>query len=55
MAVGWGGCLIRIITCPHLYPHQEPTVCREGCKLPALEEVDLELTAQQVFGWLKIN
>ncbi|MDS3860627.1 Uma2 family endonuclease [Thermosynechococcaceae cyanobacterium BACA0444] len=36
-------------------PHQEPTVCREGCKLPVLEEVDLELTAQQVFGWLKIN
>jgi len=36
-------------------PHQEPNVCRGVCQLQALDGVDLELTAEQVFAWLKID
>jgi len=36
-------------------PKQEPNVCRGGCQLQVLEEIHLELTAEQVFAWLKIE
>lgn len=36
-------------------PHQEPNVCRGVCQLQVLEGVHLELTAEQVFAWLKID
>ncbi|APB33674.1 Uncharacterized protein conserved in cyanobacteria [Gloeomargarita lithophora Alchichica-D10] len=36
-------------------PHQEPNVCRGICQLQVLEGVHLELTAEQVFAWLKID
>lgn len=36
-------------------PHQEPTVCRGAGQLQVLEGVDLQLTAEQVFAWLKIG
>lgn len=36
-------------------PHQEPNVCRGACQLQVLEGVHLELTAAQVFAWLKID
>ncbi|NJR63867.1 MAG: Uma2 family endonuclease [Cyanobacteria bacterium CRU_2_1] len=36
-------------------PQQEPNVCRGTCQLPVLEGVDLDLTAEQVFAWLKID
>ncbi|MDG2990120.1 Uma2 family endonuclease [Candidatus Synechococcus calcipolaris G9] len=36
-------------------PHEEPKVYRGDCQLQVLEGVYLELTAQQVFAWLKID
>lgn len=36
-------------------PQQEPNVCRGTCQLQVLEGVHLELTAGQVFAWLKID
>ena len=36
-------------------PQQEPNICRGSCQLQVLPGVDLELTAEQVFAWLKIN
>lgn len=35
-------------------PQREPNVCRGACQLQVLEGVDLELTAEQVFAWLKL-
>jgi Uma2 family endonuclease len=37
-----------------LTPHQEPGVYRGDRQLPVLEGVNLTLTVEQVFGWLKI-
>lgn len=34
-------------------PHQELNVCRGVCQLQVPEDVDVELTAEQVFAWLK--
>ncbi len=54
------GCLLGWMLDPDDYsvlifaPHQEPRVCRGACQLQRLEGVDLELTAEHVFGWLKI-
>ena len=36
-------------------PRQEPSVCRGSSQLQILEGVHLQLTAEQVFAWLKIN
>jgi Uma2 family endonuclease len=36
-------------------PRQEPKVCRGACQLQVVEGVHLELTAEQVFAWLKID
>lgn len=36
-------------------PHQEPSVCRGANQLHILEGIHLELTAEQVFAWLKIG
>jgi hypothetical protein len=36
-------------------PKQEPEVHRESDRLQVLEGIKLELTAAQVFGWLKIG
>jgi Uma2 family endonuclease len=36
-------------------PKQEPEVHRGSDRLPVLEGIELELTADQVFGWLKIG
>ncbi len=36
-------------------PQQEPEVCRGNQQLRVLEGVDLILTAEQVFGWLKVG
>lgn len=36
-------------------PRQEPNVCRGACQLQVLEGIHLELTAEQVFAWLKID
>jgi Uma2 family endonuclease len=38
-----------------LAAHEEPKVCRGACQLQVLQGIDLELTAEQVFAWLKIN
>jgi hypothetical protein len=35
-------------------PHQEPQVCRGSNRLMVIEGVNLVLTAEQVFGWLRI-
>ncbi len=35
-------------------PKQEPEVHRGSDRLPVLEGIELELTADQLFGWLKI-
>ncbi|HAC64958.1 MAG TPA: hypothetical protein DCF68_15860 [Cyanothece sp. UBA12306] len=36
-------------------PQQAPQVCRGNSPLQVLKEIDLELTAEQVFSWLKIG
>ncbi|OUC16258.1 MAG: hypothetical protein B0A82_02670 [Alkalinema sp. CACIAM 70d] len=36
-------------------PHKEPNIYRGSHPLPVLENIKLELTAEQVFAWLKIN
>lgn len=36
-------------------PHQEPEVCRGDRQLIAIAGIDLMLTAEQVFDWLKIG
>ncbi|MBE9007969.1 Uma2 family endonuclease [Fortiea sp. LEGE XX443] len=36
-------------------PGQELEVCRGGCILPLLKDVNLTLTAEQVFAWLQVG
>ena len=36
-------------------PQQEPWVCRDTLPLQVLAGVDLEITAEEVFGWLQIG
>jgi len=36
-------------------PQQEPVICRGDCLLQVLPGVNLSVTAEQVFGWLKIR
>ncbi|HBL61365.1 MAG TPA: hypothetical protein DDZ80_23925 [Cyanobacteria bacterium UBA8803] len=36
-------------------PRQQPELIRGGDRLPVLEEIALELTADQLFGWLKMG
>ncbi|AFY60668.1 Uma2 family endonuclease [Synechococcus sp. PCC 6312] len=36
-------------------PNKEPAVCRGVSQLQLLEDVHLELTAEEVFGWLKMD
>lgn len=36
-------------------PNQQPEVLQGGDRLPVLEAINLELTAEQVFGWLKMG
>ncbi|MBD1936879.1 Uma2 family endonuclease [Microcoleus sp. FACHB-68] len=36
-------------------PNQQPELLQGGDRLPVLEEINLELTAEQVFGWLKMG
>lgn len=35
-------------------PGQEPSLVKGNSRLSLLEEIDLELTAEQIFAWLKI-
>jgi Uma2 family endonuclease len=36
-------------------PQREPNICRGACQLQGLAGVDMELTAEQIFTWLKID
>lgn len=36
-------------------PHQEPEVCRGARQLMVLQGIELVLTAEQVFAWLKVG
>jgi Uma2 family endonuclease len=36
-------------------PQQQPELFHQDDKLTILEEIDLELTAKQIFGWLKMK
>ena len=36
-------------------PYHEPEVCRGSSRLVVLEGINLKLTAEQVFAWLKID
>lgn len=36
-------------------PQQEPNVCRDDRQLRVLEGVNLEVTATQIFAWLKVG
>jgi len=36
-------------------PQQEPEVCRGDRQLKVMEGVQLTLTAQQIFDWLKVR
>lgn len=35
-------------------PQQEPSICKGNSQLPVLAGINLELTAEQIFAWLKI-
>ncbi len=35
-------------------PQQEPKICRGSTQLKVLEGIDLTLSAEEVFGWLKV-
>ncbi|MGF1538414.1 MAG: Uma2 family endonuclease [Elainellaceae cyanobacterium] len=37
-----------------LRPGQQPALCRNDAPLPMLPELDLSLTGNQVFGWLRM-
>jgi Uma2 family endonuclease len=37
------------------FPNQLPVFCEENDRLPVLTSVALELTCEQIFGWLKMN
>ncbi|BAY79960.1 hypothetical protein NIES25_64480 (plasmid) [Nostoc linckia NIES-25] len=36
-------------------PHQQPVFCHKNDKLTVIDGVDLELTVEQVFSWLKMK
>lgn len=36
-------------------PHQQPVFCHQNDKLTVIDGVDLELTVEQVFSWLKMK
>ncbi|MBD2243182.1 Uma2 family endonuclease [Nostoc sp. FACHB-888] len=36
-------------------PHQQPEFCHKGDSLPVLDGVDLKLTVEEVFGWLRMK
>ncbi len=36
-------------------PHQQPEFCHREDRLIILDGVDLELTVEQVFSWLKMK
>ena len=36
-------------------PQQEPKICRGSTQLKVLEGIDLILSAEEVFGWLKLH
>ena len=38
-----------------LTPQQEPLICRGSTPLKVLEGIDLTLSADDVFGWLKVS
>ncbi|MDZ8109725.1 MAG: hypothetical protein RM338_29440 [Nostoc sp. DedQUE12a] len=35
--------------------HQQPVFCHKNDKLTVIDGVDLELTVEQVFSWLKMK
>ncbi len=38
-----------------LHPKQEPELCGDSDRLPVLPQIPLELTASQLFDWLKMS
>ncbi len=36
-------------------PQEEPNLCRGSQQLPVLAGIDMMITAEQVFGWLKVG
>lgn len=38
-----------------LQPQQQPEFCQKGDRLPVLKEIDLDLTVEKVFSWLKMT
>ncbi|MGB8701861.1 MAG: Uma2 family endonuclease [Thermosynechococcaceae cyanobacterium] len=36
-------------------PGRQPVLCQGSDRLPVLAEIDLDLTVEQVFGWLKMG
>ncbi len=39
----------------YLRPQQQPTLCRSEQRLPVFPDLELTLSASQVFGWLKMG
>jgi len=37
------------------FPSQQPELVQGGDRLPVLAGIELDLTAAQVFGWLKMG
>ena len=45
---------IEILSVLIFIPQQEPKICRGSTQLQVLKGIDLILTAEDVFGWLKV-
>lgn len=55
------GCQLGLLIDPDdrsilaFLPNQQPQFCEGGDRVPVPENIPLNLTAEQVFGWLKMN
>ena len=55
------GCQLGLLLDPEdrsilaFLPNQQPQFCEGGDRVPVPENIPLNLTAEQVFGWLKMN
>jgi len=56
-----GGCELGWLVDPSdrsiliFQPGQQPQLCEGATELPVLEGVEIELTCDRIFGWLKMN
>ncbi len=55
------GCRLALFIAPDdrsvlvFLPNQQPEILQGGDRLPLVEGIEIELTADRVFGWLKMG